>query len=568
MSKYSAVRKKYLSMLNVIKYGVVGAISTLIHISVASLYIYFISSSIVESNVVGFLIAYVFSYFAQSVLVFESGVSIKKALKYFSVQAVALMLAIFISNYVVFYNKYIQIITVAMILPLITFFIHKFWTFKADEVNYADNKLVDNISKYYLLMPLIIIGLYSSIFAIIPFYGEDFGLSKLFNNEGAIQRLLWAIDRAIYQASNWNARLGELNAIIQLSLPKVLFIISSFASLILLNSIISVSLFKSHFTSKFFISLGALFVFWPGMEVFFWKTVNAGYLQPMLLSFPCLYFYNRRDTLEQLNRNTFLLAVSSVLLFMLGFSFENVAPALVIYALFSMWLYKKIGLVKLYIPLVFMISGWWMLMSMPSTAYRSNFYKEMFSSDYSNYEYVLSRVIDVVLVFFQSTFSLFLAALIASLYLFRVRGKTIELLLPLIPIVLVVGSIILSPYTEPRSFLLAWVIMFCYVVEGLHAFFMQNKNYGTYVILALYVSSFYILIKAYNIYDEFSYQANNRHHEIILNIEKGCNIPTNVNEIINKENYTYKYINNRDEWYLGNLDQISRFYGCTVTTHH
>ncbi len=116
-----------------VRYGILGGISTLIHFTVASAYIYFINSSVFQSNVVGFLIAYVFSYLMQSKYVFEHKVNIEKAIRYFIVQFGALLLAIIVSNLFDSYNSYIRTAIVVVLLPLITFLTHKFWTFKTNQ---------------------------------------------------------------------------------------------------------------------------------------------------------------------------------------------------------------------------------------------------------------------------------------------------------------------------------------------------------------------------------------------------------------------------------------------------
>jgi len=120
----------YIFSHKLVRYGFIGGISTLIHISVASLYIYFINNSLFISNIIGFLVAYIFSYTIQSKFVFEHKVNLNKATKYFLVQIGALILAIFLSDILDGFNSYIKSIIVALLLPLVTFFIHKFWTFK------------------------------------------------------------------------------------------------------------------------------------------------------------------------------------------------------------------------------------------------------------------------------------------------------------------------------------------------------------------------------------------------------------------------------------------------------
>lgn len=114
----------------IVKYGLVGAVSTFIHFLFAFIYIYSINTSVFQSNVIGFLMAYVFSYLMQSKYVFEQGINIEKAVKYLIVQFSVLLAAIIISNLFESYNSYIKTVIVVILLPLITFIIHKFWTFK------------------------------------------------------------------------------------------------------------------------------------------------------------------------------------------------------------------------------------------------------------------------------------------------------------------------------------------------------------------------------------------------------------------------------------------------------
>ncbi len=117
----------------IIRYGLVGGISTIIHFSVAFLYIYYINSSVLQSNTIGFLVAYVFSYLMQSKHVFNHEVNMEKAIKYFVVQFGSLLFAVVLSNLFHSFNSYVKTVIVVGLLPLITFLIHKFWTFKIKE---------------------------------------------------------------------------------------------------------------------------------------------------------------------------------------------------------------------------------------------------------------------------------------------------------------------------------------------------------------------------------------------------------------------------------------------------
>ena len=126
-------------LLQLVKYGLVGGVSTFIHIAIASLYIYFIDENIFMANSLGFCIAFTFSYTIQSLFVFKHPLEVKKLIRYFLVQFGALLIALFSSNFLALENLYIQTLVISILLPLITFIIHKFWTFKnlEDTQNYA-----------------------------------------------------------------------------------------------------------------------------------------------------------------------------------------------------------------------------------------------------------------------------------------------------------------------------------------------------------------------------------------------------------------------------------------------
>ena len=125
--------------LQLIKYGAVGIVSTLIHIGVASLFIYLVTQNIYIANALGFSIAFGFSYIVQSLYVFKHPLDAMKLLKYFTVQFGALVLALESSNLLTLENLYVQTLIISILLPLITFVIHKVWTFKdlEDTNNYA-----------------------------------------------------------------------------------------------------------------------------------------------------------------------------------------------------------------------------------------------------------------------------------------------------------------------------------------------------------------------------------------------------------------------------------------------
>lgn len=112
-----------------IKYGCVGVLSTFIHFCTASLFVMMVCHSLFYSNIIGFMVAYIWSYYAQSKFVFKSNLSCQKGIKFFFVQALALILSVNIAGCVPNINIFFKVFICAIILPLCAFFIHKVWTF-------------------------------------------------------------------------------------------------------------------------------------------------------------------------------------------------------------------------------------------------------------------------------------------------------------------------------------------------------------------------------------------------------------------------------------------------------
>ena len=119
--------------VKLVRYAIVGVVSTGIYIIAAFFVIYFVDDSIFSSNIFGFACAFLFSYLAQSKFVFNSNISFNKASKFFLVQFVSLLLAIGLTNLTQGLNAYFKVLIIVVILPLITFIIHRLWTFVEHE---------------------------------------------------------------------------------------------------------------------------------------------------------------------------------------------------------------------------------------------------------------------------------------------------------------------------------------------------------------------------------------------------------------------------------------------------
>lgn len=91
---------------------------------------YGVGASVLLANSCAFLIAFMFSYVFQSKYVFQAAFHWQKFMRFFAVQSGAFMLAYMLSTWFRLDNQYIQTLLIVAVIPLISFVIHKLWTFK------------------------------------------------------------------------------------------------------------------------------------------------------------------------------------------------------------------------------------------------------------------------------------------------------------------------------------------------------------------------------------------------------------------------------------------------------
>jgi len=117
-------------IIQLAKYGFFGVIATLVHLLTAWAIIYLFDASVFISNTFAFFTAFIFSYIFQTLYVFKSTFHFKKLLKFFLVQYGTFLFSYLLSELFVVQNSYLHTLLIVAIMPLITFLIHKFWTFK------------------------------------------------------------------------------------------------------------------------------------------------------------------------------------------------------------------------------------------------------------------------------------------------------------------------------------------------------------------------------------------------------------------------------------------------------
>ena len=406
---------------------------------------------------------------------------------------------------------------------------------------------------------------YAAIFAVSPLNGEDYALTRQFHGFDVAHRLGWIAYRSYVQVTTWNARLGEQLAIFWLGMPPLLYLCVAVVTFVLFNVLMGGLLSgRAFWAQKTALSIAVVMALWPGMEVFFWRTANAAYLQPMLLTLLCLWCYADPVRLKATVARASRLALLCVAAFLVGLSFENVPLAILPYMLLAIWLMgEPQQRLRAGLPPMALLAGWALLITAPSTAIRRAFYGQAYGIHGISFDYLLSRASDVSLVFLTSSALLAAVAALCWVWLiWRSPGQRWQLLLPQLPAWLVVASVVMAPYTEPRAFLLAWVIWMAGVVEVL--FRLQQRFVAVRVVLIPALAMCLVFpLYALRYYQDFNARVTARNQDIQRRAagpacQQGINVPL-ISTV-----YPYRYLNNRDDWTRSAPQFMARYYGCKV----
>lgn len=403
------------------------------------------------------------------------------------------------------------------------------------------------------------IGVYALVMVIAPMTGEDFGLTRMFYDESIWERANYSFYRSIIQASGWNARLGEQLAIFFLSMPGYFYYLSNLLSLIAIIITISyiIKINREERTTYLMVSFSSIFAFWPGMEVFFWRTANAGYMVPSLFCLVALMPFISDDFYATIKKNYFTVVGYGACCFLSGVSFENVPVAIAMSMVLSVVL--KLRTIKFAIaPVILTIAGWMILVTAHSTTVRREYYGG--GANYADPSYIKSRVLDVLTVFYDTSSMLLFITAISIGYLAFNRKITRSILVLIFCSVLVSGSLVASPYTEPRAFLIAWLMMFAVVSSAIYTLFVSKAYKISFVIFAISLATSLDVCREYH---KYAQEMNSREIKIKEAIAlKSCSEGVKIYLIT--PSVPYRYINNRDGWYYNNEPTVSGYYSCTI----
>ena len=123
------MEKFSLKKIQFFRYVMVGGFSTLIHMLVGYMYLYYVEYSLFLSNIVAFFVAFTFSYTYQTLYVFRLKKSLINLAKYLTIQLLMIYGGMLIIDNMSNYNYYIKTVFLLIVITPTSFIFHKFWTF-------------------------------------------------------------------------------------------------------------------------------------------------------------------------------------------------------------------------------------------------------------------------------------------------------------------------------------------------------------------------------------------------------------------------------------------------------
>ncbi|EFQ61924.1 hypothetical protein PFWH6_4326 [Pseudomonas fluorescens WH6] len=435
------------------------------------------------------------------------------------------------------------------------------------------------LTAIFLFLLLLISAL---TFSISPMNGEDYALSRIFENVSLFDRFDWALGKSTHQIQHWNARFGEQLSIFWLAMPKAWFSIATilFISLFtFLLALISTPQEKWNTESLVLSSMLAIatcFLLWPRLEMFFWQTATAGYLQPMALTLILILPFHSSGVCKRLLSSWSGTLAFVVLALICGVSFENVPPSLIPYMVCVAYTnHKKDKTFSLKISLIILayLISWTCLMLAPSTKFRTAYYIEALHIPAPSLNYYFWQAIAIIQAFFSSSAKLLItliAILAFATYLkIKIWNQPIKFYLLLIPAALCVASVIKAPYIEPRAFFLTWVILIIFIVRCFYEVVATISNRSAVIaIVGLGLASIGMGAQVFSEYLEYARKVSLRAEFIMTNqgtheCQEGLSI-----ELIPVRN-DIRILNNREEWVASSLTQVSKYFNCqlVITTN-
>lgn len=405
--------------------------------------------------------------------------------------------------------------------------------------------------------------LWAWIFTLSPLTGEDFNLSRLDHSGSLPQRLLWVALRIRDQWLGWNARFGEQLTIFWLETPK--YLLDTVTPLVTLAFVALAARFSQaeRQAGNPILAMLAVYsilaLFWPRLEIFFWRTTATGYLQPLVICV-LLAWLVCTPALQALRAGSKGFAITLPIALIAGACFENVTPGLLVLVLLE-WrrqqqLRWQVGPPCLLIAL---LVGWLSVILAPSTAIRT---AALGGSAGSSLTSILSG-------FLISSWPLLVAFAVALLIrLSRPPQGQADSSIATTPLnslgwasLITVAPLFKAPYIEPRAFSLLWTVMVILICRTL----LQHFSARNLQLLALLSITFSVSLAG--LYSSYNLKASARDAFIRSQRDTPACQQGIVVEPIKGEAVT-RLLRLREDWYFslpGKVNpQVEAFYGCRL----
>lgn len=428
----------------------------------------------------------------------------------------------------------------------------------------------------FFISDLLLINVFT--FAISPINGEDYGLSRMIHGSTVCERLIWIVHRSWFQITHWNARLGEQLAIFWMEMPRVFFDVSFvlfYAIFIWIIARLASSRMVFRRTpekSIIMMAISAIFVvlLWPRFEVFYWRTGFAEYMQPLVLNLTILMIFSTHKKIVD-DIKAIYFPILTVAAFAAGLSFENVAPGIFAYMTLVIYYdsrkYKFLSK-KMIVLASCYLAGWMLLVSAPSTRMREHIYSRMYGSAQHNLDYYIGRILDVISVFWNSSWPLVLALVISTLFVICIgRFKHLRAVYLLCVAAFISNAVLIfAPYTDARAFVFTWVVMSvcCLAVIDL---ILPKTGKWRLIVGGMFVLFGFIAIGEaigiYSYYFDFNNEVTARSDYILSHVGSSqCKHGLPISLIPSAA--SPRALTNREIWVANSLNQVSAYFDCKL----
>jgi len=429
---------------------------------------------------------------------------------------------------------------------------------------------------FTIVIWIVLLALYGLVFATSPLNGEDFALSRLAHARSPYGSLSWIAARSLFQIATWNARVGEQLAIFWMEMPTPWFVAANVLTFALFCWCITALARRSlapdmSAINGWVVTNGLCWLVWPRMEIFFWRTAAAEYLQPLVLTLLLVMAFVIPDFRRVLVRNHLLMVLILICAVLAGASFENTPPAILVcllpYLVF-LWRHGGEGVKQLAAAALAYTTGWVLLMVAPSTHIRSAYYHTALHLPELSPSVALARISDSWRELFLSSPELLLVFLGCATAAGLMRKRLI-ITFPspgwlLVSGVLSFQAVSLAPYTDARSFVFLWATLLVFVVSFFSS--LESAGYARTCRVTVFTLGLAALAFGTGVYGEYARFADqaNRRIETILETKGARPCITGLALPVLTTQATPRILANRDAWVIGNLDQVDAYFGCKV----